>query len=182
MNAARMERPVDSWYGRWQIRRMRAAYTAVTGWRSDQPGYGGLLEELQWGLAHLAPAERDKADDAVICAVLFGPLAVSCLRQLGTWLPQPTLRLFSFLSPWTFAFLTGPIQRTGACDLWIEECRFHQEGGDELCHLVCRDPVHRYFAWLRIPLTLTPDPASLRCSWHYGSDHNGSRESERRGE
>ena len=173
-----IEVSAQSWYGRWQIRRLRRAYTGVSGWRSDQPGYAGFIAELHWGLAHLPPAQRIEADDAVFRAVLFGPVMVWIYRRLGTWFPRLTTRIFTLVTPWAFSFLTGPLQVTGARTLVVPACRFHREGGDALCHQVCRDPVHRYFTAMRVPLTLSPDAASLRCGWRYGPDNEGGHDGE----
>lgn len=171
-----VEMPAESWFGGWQIRRLRRAYTGVSRWKSDQPGYAGFVAELQWGLANLPVAQRTKADDAVFRAVLFGPVMVWLFRELGTWLPQLTTRVFTLVTPWAFSFLTGPMERTGARTIHVPACRFHREGGEALCHHVCRDPVHRYFTWMRVPLTLSPDRASLRCGWRYGPEEGGDRD------
>jgi len=159
---------IRTWFGHLQIRRLRRAYTGVSGWRSPKRGYAGFIAELQWGLAHLSVERRREADDAVFRAVLFGPVMVWIFRAMGTLFPDLTTRLFTLATPAAFSFLTGPMQRTGARTIEVPACRFHREGGDDLCHHVCRDPVHRYFGWMRVPLTLRPDATTLHCDWRYG--------------
>ncbi|MCP3979421.1 MAG: DUF4033 domain-containing protein [bacterium] len=165
----------ESWFGRWQIGRLRRAYTAVSGWRSDRPGYAGFVAELQWGLEHLSVERRTEADDAVFRAVLFGRLMVWIFRTMGGWFPRSTTRLFALATPTAFSFLTGPIRHTGKRTLAVPECRFHREGGQALCHHVCRAPVHRHFDWMRVPLRMEPDAASLHCDWRYGPDDEGDK-------
>ena len=163
----------ESWFGRLQIRRLHRAYTDVSGWRSGKQGYAGFIAELQWGLANLPEERRIHADDAVFRAVHFGSLMVWIFRKLGAWFPRTTTRIFTLVTPLVFSFLTGPIQRTGTRTLLVPECRFHREGGNSLCHHVCRDPVNRYFTWMRVPLILEPDATSLQCDWRYGTDKKG---------
>ena len=98
------------------------------------------MAELQWGLANLPAARRTKADDAVFRAVLFGPAMVWVFRGLGARFPRLTTRVFTLVTPWAFSFLTGPMERTGARTIHVPACRFRREGGEALCHRVCRDP------------------------------------------
>jgi hypothetical protein len=158
----------ESWFGRMQIHRLRKAYVGVSDWKSDLPGYSGFIAELQWGLANLSEAQREQADDAVFRAVLFGPVMVWLFRIMGKRFPQTTARLFTLTTPMAFSFLTGRIHGTGKFSLQVPDCRFHRQGGNALCHHVCRDPVHRYFSWMNVPLTLKPDDTSFECQWRYG--------------
>lgn len=167
------QQPRQNWlmrvYGRWQIRRLRRAYTGVSGWHSPLEGYDGFVQELQWGLENLSPERREQADNAVLTAVLFGKFFVRLIRGVATWFPNLVARLFDFFTPTYFGFLIGPATRVGSVGLEIPVCRFESAGGRPLCLQVCRARTQVFFDRMRVPLAMTPDMQSHSCHWRYGA-------------
>jgi hypothetical protein len=157
-------------YDAWQIRRLRRAYTRVSGWCSTQSGLKGLIEELTWGLDHLPEEVRERADKALLTTVMGGTLGVGLIRMCAALMPKTLARLFTRLTPDAFGFLVGEVSRTGAHTLVLPECKFVSEGGRKLCLHVCQAPTEKFFtAGLRLPLRMDPDLESFRCHWCYGA-------------
>jgi hypothetical protein len=173
MTTPQRTEPAESCYGRFQIARMRHAYTSISGWRSDVPGYDGLIAELRWGLNNLDPAKRHRADRAVLTAVLGGEIPVTAIHLFGAFAPDAMAWLFAETTPDAFGFLVGKMERDGADALRIPRCRFASTAGRRVCLEVCRAPTQKFFNGIDIPLTMTPDMHSFECHWHYGKPAAG---------
>ena len=152
---------------RWQVGRVRRAYTSVGGPVSAAPGYAGMIEEMRRGLTHLSPPARRLADDRVLAAIFFGPIGVWSLRLLGRAAPGPTARALAAAAPLALAWLVGEIRWTGDRRDVVPECGFRRDGGPELCASVCKAPTERFCGDSGFPVVLTPDPESLRCDWDW---------------
>ena len=169
MTAPERRQAKESCYGHFQIARMRRAYTSVSGWHSELAGYEGFVAELRWGLNRLDSDARDRADRAVLTAVLGGTLPVAAIRRLAELAPGGMAWVFAEATPEAFGFLVGKVEREGDDQLRIPRCRFVSTAGRRVCLEVCRTPTERYFGNLGIPLKMTPDMHSFECHWRYGS-------------
>lgn len=174
MSATQRQGSEESCYGQFQISRMRHAYTSISGWHSQLPGYDGFVEEVRWGLNHLADDVRRRADHAVLTAVLGGRLPSTAIHVLAELAPDTVAWLFAELTPEAFGFLVGKLQRESDDRLHIPRCRFVSTAGRRVCLDVCRTPTQRFFRNLGIPLTMKPDMHSFECNWHYGASEGAS--------
>jgi hypothetical protein len=157
-------------YDAGRIAAVRAAYTGVSGRRSDAPGFAGMVEEMRRGLAELTPEDRARADERVLEAIFFAPLGLRVLRVLRTRLHDVTARTCARAAPLLLAWLVGDVERRGRRVDVVRACTFRRDGGEELCEHVCRRPTERFSAARAMPVRLAPDRGSLACTWTWGDD------------
>jgi len=157
-------------YGRWQLRRIRRAYSNVSGWHSPIRGYEGFVEELQWGLENLPPKVQARAVHAILVTAFMGHIPVAVLTVVSGFFPRPMARIVTWITPAAFSYLVGPVVRTGGDALDIPKCRFVEEGGDRICLEVCQAPTQAFFERVNVPLAMEPNLETFDCRWRYGRE------------
>ncbi len=157
-------------YGRWQLGRLRRAYTDVSGWHSSLPGYDGFIEELQWGLEHLPPAVQAQGVEAILMTAFMGRFSVAALKGLAAVFPGGMARIVTWITPPAFGYLVGRMVRTGTDELDIPLCHFVQAGGSRICLEVCQAPTQTFFGRLHVPLVMDPNLETFECGWRYGRE------------
>jgi hypothetical protein len=101
----------------------------------------------------------------VLRVLFLGRVSTAALRWCGRRMPDRTRRVLAALSPFALAWLVGEVRWTGPGRNVVPACRFRAEGGPALCAEVCRRPTERFCAEAGFPVSLAPDPGSLRCDW-----------------
>jgi hypothetical protein len=169
-------------HDRWRLRSFRRAYTRVSGYRSPTPGYAGLLDELGWGLEHLDPHTRERADEAVLRVSFYGELAIAGLELLGRR-TRLQARLLAAASPLTLRFLVGEIvlDADNPRVNRLPSCRFRREGGERMCREVCREPTEAFTRARRLPVLLEPERAGHGCHWTWGQARTEIRDVQEHG-
>jgi len=155
-------------FDRSRIRAARAAYTAVSGWRSQRDGFLGMVDEMQWGLEQLSPEQRDRADHRVLSSIFFGRAGLLALAAARAGAPGLTARTMAWSAPAALRWLVGEITTPEATRNELPRCEFRRVGGDSLCQQVCRRPTERFCASYVVSVRLDPEPNSLRCRWSWG--------------
>lgn len=155
-------------FDRVQLRRVRRAYTRVSGLPSSAAGFDGMVEEMGAGLDAMDDGDRREADGRVLYTIFGGGVSVAALRGLSRAAPGWTARAMAALSPVALRWLVGRIEHPEPGVNVVPACRFREAGGERLCAEVCRGPTERFCADTAVPVSLRPDTEGTRCEWTWG--------------
>lgn len=148
--------------------RIRRAYRGGAVPKFPRAGFAGLIEEMQWGLAHLSEQQRREADARVFAALFGGRCGAALLRSAWRAKPGVVEGWMARLSPTALHFLVGDFQFVHPRTNVVPHCAFRELGGEDLCLRVCKQPTEQFTATNLVPLRFTPDPQSMACTWHWG--------------
>ncbi|CAN0492349.1 unnamed protein product, partial [Ectocarpus sp. 12 AP-2014] len=150
------------------------------GYKSEKPGYAGLIDEaqnymvIQASLARGASVE-DQQDMVVrVLTTIAGPAVPPVYKLfMAPWPWAPFLT--AFFTPPFFKFLVGPNKLDARKDdtpggVFVERCRFLEETNCKgLCTNMCKIPTERFFEeTLGLTMAMEPDFDTYECRLSFG--------------
>ncbi len=146
------------------------------GFKSEKPGYDGLVEEARHYQLQPGVTAEDQQQMVMRClATIAGPAVPPVYKTfMAPWPWAPFLT--ALFTPPFFKFLVGPNnyearQEDGAPGgVFAERCRFLEETGCKgLCLNMCKLPTQRFFKdTLGLDMTMTPDYDTYECRLSFG--------------
>ncbi|CAM9247587.1 unnamed protein product [Chrysoparadoxa australica] len=145
------------------------------GFKSELPGYAGLVEEAQNYMVVQGATPEEQQAMVVSCLKTIAGPAVPVVYNLfmAPWPWAPFLT--AFFTPPFFKFLVGPNALDVRKDespggVFVERCRFLEETNCKgLCLNMCKVPTEQFFHdTLGLDMTMSPDFETYECRLSFG--------------
>ncbi|CAM9194912.1 unnamed protein product [Ectocarpus sp. 12 AP-2014] len=150
------------------------------GYKSEKPGYTGLIDEAQDYMVVqasliLGASVEDQQDMVVrVLTTIAGPAVPPVYKLfMAPWPWAPFLT--AFFTPPFFKFLVGPNKLDARKDdtpggVFVERCRFLEETNCKgLCTNMCKIPTERFFEeTLGLAMAMEPDFDTYECRLSFG--------------
>ncbi|CAB1100231.1 unnamed protein product [Ectocarpus sp. CCAP 1310/34] len=142
------------------------------GYKSEKPGYAGLIDEAQ---NYMGASVEDQQDMVVrVLTTIAGPAVPPVYKLfMAPWPWAPFLT--AFFTPSFFKFLVGPNKLDTRKDntpggVFVERCRFLEETNCKgLCTNMCKIPTERFFEeTLGLAMAMEPDFDTYECRLSFG--------------
>ncbi|CAM9229740.1 unnamed protein product [Ectocarpus fasciculatus] len=158
------------------------------GYKSEEPGYAGLIDEAQNYMvvqASLGASVEDQQDMVVrVLSTIAGPAVPPVYKLfMAPWPWAPFLT--AFFTPPFFKFLVGPNKLDARKDdtpggVFVERCRFLEETNCKgLCTNMCKIPTERFFEeTLGLTMAMEPDFDTYECRLSFGLESPAMEEDE----
>eukprot|EP00741_Cyanophora_paradoxa_P007559 tig00001155_g7311.t1 len=165
----------DGLFPRLFIWLFRKQLAPDVGWKSDKPGFAGLVEECRYMMIQRGPEEQREAVKKMLASIFFPPYGTAISRRIASVTPPRwAARLNAVVTPVFCSWLVGECERNEAPDggegVLIKKCRFLEESGCKgLCVNMCKLPTTSFFTdVLGVPLKMTPDFETYECQMSFG--------------
>ncbi|CBJ33737.1 conserved unknown protein [Ectocarpus siliculosus] len=145
------------------------------GYKSEEPGYAGLIDEAQNYMVIQGASVEDQQDMVVrVLTTIAGPAVPPVYKLfMAPWPWAPFLT--AFFTPPFFKFLVGPNKLDARKDdtpggVFVERCRFLEETNCKgLCTNMCKIPTERFFEeTLGLTMAMEPDFDTYECRLSFG--------------
>ncbi|CAM9935387.1 unnamed protein product [Scytosiphon promiscuus] len=155
------------------------------GYKSEKPGYDGLIDEAQNYMVVQEASVQDQQDMVVrVLETIAGPAVPPFYKLfMAPWPWAPFLT--AFFTPPFFKFLVGPNKLDARKDdtpggVFVERCRFLEETNCKgLCTNMCKVPTERFFEeTLGLTMAMEPDFDTYECRLSFGLDSPKMEEDE----